>query len=66
MIFIIFVLSLQPFERYVQTGRVVKCTAGPLRGRLATIVDVIDQNRVSIIPEGIILIRTYFMFSVLH
>lgn len=40
-------LCLQPFERYVETGRVAKATSGPLRGKLITIVDVIDQTRVS-------------------
>ncbi|XP_055911429.1 60S ribosomal protein L14 [Eupeodes corollae] len=37
-----------PFQRFVQTGRIAKCSAGPLKGRLITIVDVIDQNRVLI------------------
>ncbi|XP_037939802.1 60S ribosomal protein L14 [Teleopsis dalmanni] len=37
-----------PFERFVQTGRIAKCSAGALKGRLVTIVDVIDQNRVLI------------------
>ncbi|XP_031616552.1 60S ribosomal protein L14 [Contarinia nasturtii] len=35
-----------PFERYVETGRVAKATSGPLRGKLLTIVDIIDQTRV--------------------
>ncbi|EDW40735.1 GM25070 [Drosophila sechellia] len=35
-----------PFERFVQTGRIAKASAGPLKGRLVAIVDVIDQNRV--------------------
>ncbi|XP_073843707.1 ribosomal protein L14 [Musca autumnalis] len=35
-----------PFQRFVQTGRIAKCSAGPLKGRLVAIVDVIDQNRV--------------------
>ncbi|XP_065720223.2 large ribosomal subunit protein eL14 isoform X3 [Drosophila suzukii] len=37
---------LLPFERFVQTGRIAKASAGPLKGRLVAIVDVIDQNRV--------------------
>ena len=37
----------QPFQRFVETGRVAKCTSGPLRGKLITIVDCIDQTRVS-------------------
>uniref|UniRef100_A0A0K8TQF2 Large ribosomal subunit protein eL14 n=1 Tax=Tabanus bromius TaxID=304241 RepID=A0A0K8TQF2_TABBR len=35
-----------PFQRFVETGRIAKCSAGPLKGRLVAIVDVIDQNRV--------------------
>ncbi|XP_034122474.1 uncharacterized protein LOC117580200 isoform X3 [Drosophila guanche] len=38
--------ALMPFERFVQTGRIAKASAGPLKGRLVAIVDVIDQNRV--------------------
>ncbi|XP_036337553.1 60S ribosomal protein L14, partial [Rhagoletis pomonella] len=37
---------LQPFQRFVQTGRIAKCSAGSLKGRLVAIVDVIDQTRV--------------------
>ena len=37
---------LQVFERYVQVGRVVYVAHGPDKGKLAVIVDVIDQNRV--------------------
>jgi len=43
---------LQPFERFVQTGRIAKASAGPLKGRLVAIVDVIDQNRVSSSNNG--------------
>lgn len=38
----------QPFTRYVETGRIAKATSGPLRGKLVSIVDVINQTRVSI------------------
>ena len=37
-----------PFERFVQTGRIAKCSSGSLKGRIVAIVDVIDQNRVLI------------------
>uniref|UniRef100_A0A1B0FJN6 Large ribosomal subunit protein eL14 n=1 Tax=Glossina morsitans morsitans TaxID=37546 RepID=A0A1B0FJN6_GLOMM len=37
---------MAPFQRFVQTGRIAKCSAGPLKGRLVAIVDVVDQNRV--------------------
>ena len=39
-------MQLRPFQRFVQTGRIAKCSTGPLKGRLVAIVDVIDQNRV--------------------
>ncbi|XP_057326273.1 60S ribosomal protein L14 isoform X2 [Microplitis mediator] len=47
-----------PFERFVQTGRVCLVNDGPNQGKLVTIVDVIDQNRVLVdgpqskIPRG--------------
>lgn len=34
------------FKRFVEIGRVVQITFGPDAGKVATIVDVIDQNRV--------------------
>ncbi|XP_055378533.1 60S ribosomal protein L14 [Condylostylus longicornis] len=37
-----------PFQRFVETGRIAKCSAGPLKGRLVAIVDVIDQTKVLI------------------
>ncbi|XP_055690572.1 60S ribosomal protein L14 [Lutzomyia longipalpis] len=37
-----------PFKRFVETGRVAKCSHGPLKGKLVAIVDVIDPNRVLI------------------
>ena len=33
------------YNRYVQIGRVVLVDAGPNKGKLAVIVDVVDQNR---------------------
>ncbi|XP_066596065.1 large ribosomal subunit protein eL14 [Prorops nasuta] len=47
-----------PFQRFVETGRVAYVSDGPYQGKLVTIVDVIDQNRVLIdgpsakIPRG--------------
>ncbi|XP_015591313.1 60S ribosomal protein L14 [Cephus cinctus] len=47
-----------PFERFVQTGRVAYVSDGAHQGKLVTIVDVIDQNRVLVdgpksnIPRG--------------
>jgi hypothetical protein len=34
------------YNRYVQIGRVVVVNYGPEAGKLATIIDVVDQNRV--------------------
>jgi len=34
------------FKRYVEIGRVVLISYGPDAGKLATVIDVIDQNRV--------------------
>ncbi|XP_034950719.1 60S ribosomal protein L14 isoform X2 [Chelonus insularis] len=47
-----------PFARYVQTGRIALVNDGPHKGKLVSIVDVIDQNRVLVdgpqskIPRG--------------
>ncbi|XP_024887346.1 60S ribosomal protein L14 [Temnothorax curvispinosus] len=35
-----------PFERFVQSGRVAYVSDGSHQGKLVTIVDIIDQNRV--------------------
>lgn len=35
-----------PYKRFVEIGRVVLVTYGPEKGKLCTIVDVIDENRV--------------------
>jgi len=34
------------FKRYVEVGRVVLVNDGPNAGKLATIVEIIDHNRV--------------------
>lgn len=34
-----------PFERYVEPGRVALVAEGPLKGKLVSVVDVIDQTR---------------------
>ncbi|KAG5339257.1 RL14 protein, partial [Acromyrmex charruanus] len=41
-------ITLKPFQRFVQSGRVAYVSDGPYQGKLVTIVDVIDQNRVLI------------------
>ena len=38
------------FKRFVEVGRVALINSGPDEGKLCVIVDVVDQNRVSI-PE---------------
>lgn len=42
------------FKRYVEVGRVVLLSDGPCEGKLATIVEIIDHNRVSYSPFRII------------
>lgn len=37
---------LQLFTRFVEVGRVVLINYGPDNGKLATIIDVVDQNKV--------------------
>lgn len=34
------------YGKYVEIGRVVYINSGSLKGKLAVIVDVVDQNRV--------------------
>merc|ERR1712232_61964 len=34
-----------PFSRYVEVGRVVLINYGPETGKLATIIDIVDQNK---------------------
>jgi large subunit ribosomal protein L14e len=42
------------FTRFVEVGRVVLINYGPLEGKLATIVDIVDSNKCLIQgPEGI-------------
>ena len=36
----------QPFKRFVEIGRITVLQDGPHEGKIAAIVDVIDQNRV--------------------
>jgi large subunit ribosomal protein L14e len=34
-----------PFKRYMEVGRVVLINYGPEAGKLATVIDVVDQNK---------------------
>jgi len=38
----------QLYQRFAEIGRVVLIQYGPEAGKLATIIDIVDQNRVSI------------------
>ncbi len=40
--------STMSFNRFVQVGRVVLINYGPLEGKLAVIVDIIDNNKVRV------------------
>ena len=42
----IFFVPFQPFKRFVEIGRITVLQDGPHEGKIAAIVDVIDQNRV--------------------
>jgi len=37
--------NVQVFKRYVEVGRVVLVNYGPDAGKLATIIDIVDQNK---------------------
>ena len=41
-----FFSPFQPFKRFVEIGRITVLQDGPHEGKIAAIVDVIDQNRV--------------------
>lgn len=44
---------IQGYNRFVQVGRVARVNFGPLEGKIATIVDVVNDKRVLIDGEGI-------------
>jgi large subunit ribosomal protein L14e len=37
--------STMPFHRYVEVGRIVLINYGPEKGKLAAIIDIVDQNK---------------------
>jgi len=43
----LFLIFFQPFTKFVEIGRVVYISQGVDAGKIAAIVDIIDQNRVS-------------------
>lgn len=44
---------LQVYKRLVEIGRVALINSGPDEGKLCVIVDVVDQNRVSVFTDYI-------------
>lgn len=44
---------LQVYKRLVEIGRVALINSGPDEGKLCVIVDVVDQNRVSVVTDYI-------------
>jgi large subunit ribosomal protein L14e len=34
-----------PFKRFMEVGRVVLINYGPFEGKLATVIDIVDQNK---------------------
>jgi large subunit ribosomal protein L14e len=34
-----------PFKRYMEAGRIVLINYGPDKGKLATVIDIVDQNK---------------------
>jgi large subunit ribosomal protein L14e len=41
------------YNRFIQVGRVARINYGPLEGKIATIVDILNDKRVLIDGEGI-------------
>ncbi|KAJ8670653.1 hypothetical protein QAD02_001912 [Eretmocerus hayati] len=55
-----------PFQRFVETGRVAYVSNGPYQGKLVSIVDIIDQNRVLIDGPAAKIPRQQMRLSDLH
>lgn len=45
--YFLFLSSLQTFTRFVEVGRVVLINYGENKGKICTIIDVVDAKRVS-------------------
>ncbi|CAG9761622.1 unnamed protein product [Ceutorhynchus assimilis] len=54
------------FERFVETGRVAVVSGGPNKGKLVSIVDVIDQTRVLVDGPETKVPRTQIRINQLH
>ncbi|XP_072761962.1 large ribosomal subunit protein eL14 [Anoplolepis gracilipes] len=55
-----------PFQRFVQSGRVAYVSDGPYQGKLVTIVDIIDQNRVLVDGPSTAVPRCEMRLNELH
>ncbi|XP_045495839.1 60S ribosomal protein L14 [Colias croceus] len=55
-----------PFARYVEPGRVALVAEGPLKGKLVSIVDVIDQTRALVDGPGSGVPRQKIRLNQLH
>jgi len=58
--------SGRPFSKFVEIGRVVYIAHGKLKGKLATIVDIIDQNRALIDGPATGVMRQGYLLKCLH
>ena len=55
-----------PFARYVEPGRVALVAEGPLKGKLVSVVDVIDQTRALVDGPGSGVARQQIRLNQLH
>lgn len=55
-----------PFARYVEPGRVALVADGPLKGKLVSVVDVIDQTRALVDGPGSGVSRQQIRLNQLH
>ncbi|CAK1586270.1 unnamed protein product [Parnassius mnemosyne] len=55
-----------PFARFVQPGRVALVAEGPLKGKLVSVVDVIDQTRALVDGPGSGVSRQQIRLNQLH
>lgn len=58
--------DVMPFERYVEPGRVALVADGPLKGKLVSVVDVIDQTRALVDGPGSGVPRQQIRLNQLH
>ncbi|CAG5025516.1 unnamed protein product [Parnassius apollo] len=58
--------DVMPFARFVQPGRVALVAEGPLKGKLVSVVDVIDQTRALVDGPGSGVPRQQIRLNQLH